>query len=100
MVRVKSGFSTLLDIDKLILLGFLLQTAVGFSTLLDIDKLILNLHRIFIGARFSTLLDIDKLIPSTSAFVLDFVLVLCWILINFKFTLIFGSICEYGICHL
>ena len=61
---IKSGFSTLLDIDKLTPKELNDFSYMGFSTLLDIDKLTqLSMYATLI-ARFSTLLDIDKLTPT------------------------------------
>ena len=40
------GFSSLMDIDKLIRYATIEETIFGFSSLMDIDKLILNLKRL------------------------------------------------------
>ena len=53
-----------------------------FSTLLDIDELILEEVPARIDERFSTLLDIDELILTALASDKSTVLVLCWILMN------------------
>ena len=56
------GFSSLMDIDKLILQVHLLASTLRFSSLMDIDKLILCPHGQSTGRGFSSLMDIDKLI--------------------------------------
>ncbi len=53
-----------------------------FSTLLDIDELILNDERNDTIWSFSTLLDIDELIQIKEWMKTHPVLVLCWILMN------------------
>ena len=76
------GFSTLLDIDELILDAYAPGTPIGFSTLLDIDELIRSLDLTVHITRFSTLLDIDELIQEADFIDCEIVLVLCWILMN------------------
>ena len=79
---VDSGFSSLLDIDKLIRPVIEPFNVRCFSSLLDIDKLI-PLGRAYGDANsFSSLLDIDKLILEAKHTDGENVLVLCWILIN------------------
>ncbi len=55
---------------------------VSFSSMLDIDKLILVVVLRVGALRFSSMLDIDKLILPVVLLLLSPVLVLCWILIN------------------
>ena len=70
------GFSSLMDIDKLIQKTVLLYVPDGFSSPMDIDKLIL-LHDIGAFQRgFSSLMDIDKLIQRDGQPGRDSVLVL------------------------
>ena len=77
-----SRFSSLLDIDKLILCPFMPSFGMCFSSLLDIDKLIPAAEWVEESGGFSSLLDIDKLILRYVVVFENFVLVFCWILIN------------------
>ena len=56
------GFSSLMDIDKLIPYGPNGDNKDGFSSLMDIDKLIHIMDDDILDKSFSSLMDIDKLI--------------------------------------
>ena len=57
------GFSSLMDIDKLIPKTVTNVCVTCFSSLMDIDKLILKFMVLLSVSSFSSLMDIDKLIP-------------------------------------
>ena len=60
--KLRESFSSLMNIDKLILAIQILPKLTRFSSLMNIDKLILNAMAKGIYRGFSSLMNIDKLI--------------------------------------
>ena len=59
---ISCGFGSLMDIDKLILVGSGHGSGIRFGSLMDIDKLIRRFYLEQDGESFGSLMDIDKLI--------------------------------------
>ena len=74
-----SGFSSLLDIGKLIRVWLDVEDKKRFSSLLDIGKLIPLRSRYSLPRSFSSLLDIGKLIHIGIITLVLLVLAHCWI---------------------